>query len=463
MTFGGLKTTSSPLALVAAAGFLMGGLALTPAVAADLGGDCCADLEERVSELEATTARKGNCKVSLTISGHVSRVMGWYEDEYGDSEWYSTGNGTSGSRLQFSGTAALTNKWTAGYTIRYRFDNDRDKSALGRAGTSGGHGRQPSAIDRNFVFLKNDRLGTFVLGQAAGPTGGIASISLGGHGVVADSDGNDWNGSSINGFNMEQDISHQAIAWISPTIRGFTFAIAWADLNIGSNSGAFGAGTGSSSAPDAWDMALRYAQEFGPIRVAAGIGYTVADDNNVTGGLKLGSNLMGSVALMHTPTGLNVSFAAGTEIDGGLPAGTTANGRLGNSGTRAYSQFGQNANDAQFWYVSGGINRDFTGHGNTSFYGEYGYYDYNSTNTATGCVDSFTFATPCIGLVDDTVEMWGLGVVQHFDKAATELFIAYRHWDQTVDNSAGGGAAGTKQANTDGDVDQLRMGMRIKF
>ncbi|MBN9281890.1 MAG: porin, partial [Hyphomicrobium denitrificans] len=37
--------------------------------AADLGGDCCADLEQRIAELEATTATKGNRKVSLTISG----------------------------------------------------------------------------------------------------------------------------------------------------------------------------------------------------------------------------------------------------------------------------------------------------------------------------------------------------------------------------------------------------------
>ena len=45
--------------------------------AADLGGDCCADLEERVADLEATTARKGNRKVSLKISGWVSRTLGW--------------------------------------------------------------------------------------------------------------------------------------------------------------------------------------------------------------------------------------------------------------------------------------------------------------------------------------------------------------------------------------------------
>ena len=148
MTIGGLKKTSSPLALVAAAGFLMGGMALTPAMAADLGGDCCADLEERVAELEATTARKGNRKVSLTISGHVARSIGWYEDDGArydatcqskrnllvekgkGSEWYSAGHGVSGSRIQFSGSAQLTSSWTAGYTLRLRLSGDRTSDVL---------------------------------------------------------------------------------------------------------------------------------------------------------------------------------------------------------------------------------------------------------------------------------------------------------------------------------------------
>ena len=177
-------------------------------------------------------------------------------------------------------------------------------------------------IDRNFVFLKNDRLGTFVLGHASAPTGGISSISLGGRAVTGDADGEDWNGSSINGFHLEQDsgAGHQAIAWISPTVRGFTFAVAWSDLDINTSGGTGGVtGTvgGKDDAVDVWDMALRYAQEFGPIRVAAGIGYTTVDNDE----LDHGSNVMGSVALMHTPTGLNLNFAAGTEVDGGLPVG----------------------------------------------------------------------------------------------------------------------------------------------
>ena len=47
------------------------------ASAADLGGDCCADLEQRVAELEATTVRKSG-RVSVTISGYTAKqVFSW--------------------------------------------------------------------------------------------------------------------------------------------------------------------------------------------------------------------------------------------------------------------------------------------------------------------------------------------------------------------------------------------------
>ena len=74
--FGGLTKTSSRIAIAAALGMTLGGFAMSasPAKAADLGGDCCADLEERVAELEATTVRKGNKKVSVTLSGWVVKL-----------------------------------------------------------------------------------------------------------------------------------------------------------------------------------------------------------------------------------------------------------------------------------------------------------------------------------------------------------------------------------------------------
>ena len=57
---------------------------IAPASAAQLGAGpgagCCADLEERIAELEASVARRGNRKVSLEVHGQVSEVEMWWND-----------------------------------------------------------------------------------------------------------------------------------------------------------------------------------------------------------------------------------------------------------------------------------------------------------------------------------------------------------------------------------------------
>ena len=107
----------SSLSALVAAGLLMGGLSAGSASAADLGGNCCADLEERIAELEATTARKGNRKVSLTISGWVGeQVMYW--DDGSERNTYVTGLGsTLASHFKFTGQATISPGWSAGYVI----------------------------------------------------------------------------------------------------------------------------------------------------------------------------------------------------------------------------------------------------------------------------------------------------------------------------------------------------------
>ena len=105
------------LSALLAAGLLAGSFA-TGAQAADLGGDCCADLEERVAELEATTARKGNRKVSLTVSGFVAQqLLAW--DDGTESNLYvtATGSGSRGSHFAFSGTAPINSEWSAGVVL----------------------------------------------------------------------------------------------------------------------------------------------------------------------------------------------------------------------------------------------------------------------------------------------------------------------------------------------------------
>ena len=117
--FGGLTKTSSRIAIAAALGLMLGGFAFkaTPAQAADLGGDCCADLEERVAELEATTVRKGNKKVSVTISGWVVKSINWWDD--GDIDHLVVGDKDYdlGTRFAITGSAQIAPGWSAGYNI----------------------------------------------------------------------------------------------------------------------------------------------------------------------------------------------------------------------------------------------------------------------------------------------------------------------------------------------------------
>ena len=95
---------------------VVGLFAATPASSADLGGDCCADLEERVAELEATTARKGNRKVSLTISGWVNEAVFWWDDGTEKNVYVGT-NSIEQSRFRFLGEAKIDKDWSAGYIL----------------------------------------------------------------------------------------------------------------------------------------------------------------------------------------------------------------------------------------------------------------------------------------------------------------------------------------------------------
>ena len=73
-----------------------------PVEAADLGGDCCADLEERVAELEATTVRKGNKKVKVELYGRINRVISFWNDG-AESNVYSLNSSYNTGPLRHQG------------------------------------------------------------------------------------------------------------------------------------------------------------------------------------------------------------------------------------------------------------------------------------------------------------------------------------------------------------------------
>ena len=125
--FGGLKKSTSRLALAAAASVLA-----LPAYAADLGGNCCADLEERVAELEATTARKGNRRVSLTVSGHVNEAVMFWGRRRRAKRLCRVQQRQPHPLFRFVGEAKITSDWSAGYLleigVRYANSGSRNQT-----------------------------------------------------------------------------------------------------------------------------------------------------------------------------------------------------------------------------------------------------------------------------------------------------------------------------------------------
>ena len=111
-------------------------------------GDCCADLEERVAELEATTARKGNRKVSLTVSGWVNQAVFFWDDGVEKNAYVGT-NELEQDRFRFVGEAKISDGWTAGYILEIGVNGAGSKrfaqDSLGDANNSSPTVRRPGS------------------------------------------------------------------------------------------------------------------------------------------------------------------------------------------------------------------------------------------------------------------------------------------------------------------------------
>ena len=151
-------------------------LAHKPAKAADLGGDCCSDLEERVAELEATTVRKGNKKVSITLYGKMNRAVLFWDDG-AEKNIYSVDNSYESSRFGMKGSAKISGDWSGGYKIEIetraaaseavnQLDDDNGTRVPG--GTLGDEGRL-LLLRHNYFYIDNKNLGQVRLGLTMMP------------------------------------------------------------------------------------------------------------------------------------------------------------------------------------------------------------------------------------------------------------------------------------------------------
>jgi hypothetical protein len=434
-----LKSASS-VALYAALG-LVAVAGVSPAKAADLGGDCCADLEERVAELEATTARKGNRKVSLTISGQVeTALMAWDNGDRRDVYVVDVPT-VGGTFFQFNGDAKINPNLSAGFLIQVGFDKGSRSHQVNEVDDDGGQAGDTSVvITLANWYLDHKQLGRVTVGRANTATAGITGIDLGGAGVIANVNVGYWQrsfsltgvagataawntvlgGGTVNGSTLSRG---NVINYTTPNVAGFQAAAAWGENDV-------------------WDVALRYAGEFSGVRLAAGIGYgsnlgglgEVTADIPANAGKAVPTLLKGSASVMHLATGLYLTGAyIRQDNDNGTP-------------------------DTTMYYVNGGIAKNWTGLGNTVLYGEYARVDDGVSCGAGSCQPFGGNANDLIDSSEATV--WGLGIVQHIDAAAMEVFLAYRNYSASVTSAPGNDLNGKVNYN---DFDVVMGGARIRF
>ncbi len=446
------------LSALAAVGVLAG---MTGANAADLGGNCCADLEERIAELEATTVRKGNRKVSLTISGWVSQQVTYFDDGVEKNAYVSDIGSTLNSNFKLSGSAKISPDLSAGYLLHVEVVGNENLNLSQNTSASG----KGLAVLQSFWFLKSESLGKLSVGTQSSaadnaallPDGSgslifanyimydINSFSTRRAGVIGTNNTN-WGslatcqsfGGAL-GLGADCDgVPNNVIRYDTPTFAGFSASASWGEDDIGA-------------------VSARYAGEFAGFKLTAAVGYFQSTNNNGDAAVKLrggkdASALQVGAYVQHVPTGLFVYGAYAKDYNDRTGA------TFGGGGIT-----GQQQKDAENYYIKAGIRQKWTSLGASVLYGEYGKND-----------DKMSNALWTQGVTSSDLTQYGVGFVQEIDAAAMSLFINWRHYQADATCRAGGvgagvcgGAAGPATGLAGGvnfdDADIIKAGAIINF
>jgi predicted porin len=464
----------SRLLVAAGAALLMGPYAHTPAKAADLGGDCCSDLEDRVAELEATTVRKGNKKVSVTLYGQVNRAILWWDDHVEKGTYAGIDNNYESSRFGLKGSAKIAGDWSGGYRLEVeptfansarlnQFNDDNANDPLG-----------PMNVRHSFIYLNNKQYGEVRLGLTATPI----------YNITKDTNVTELEDTMHSDDRMNQSFFLRAKA--SPKNAEGLSTIRWSDISrCFESSNAFVCSTRKEGAAywsptwqgfsaswgyfedSEWGTALRYRGSFTPFgggtglskddtfQVGAGIGYAKLRDERLqtAGGGIAGferdiDEWGGSASIKHVPTGLFVFSAFSINDTHDSNAIGAFNGQRPPEYNAWDVQFGIQREIPWFGLASlgetsiwGGISQinDGFAQGSSGVSGTTVVFDNHPTTKlgavpANGLINATT-AFPGAGIngtfqvVSSEVDRWQFAVDQELAKANMHLYWVYQHFD----------------------------------
>jgi hypothetical protein len=338
------------------------------------------------------------------------------------SDVYIGDGANYGSRFRFVGSAKISPTMSAGFLYEFGVNNNAIQSMnQSNGGDDLGAATAPLLRDST-VWLRHSHLGMVKVGHGSTATDNLILIDLGGMAGAGTSDIALYSGSFrfrnsagafagtggiwqnvLRGHDTFDTTRRNHVLYETPALAGFTVQAAVGEDNY-------------------WDVALRYAGEFGGFRLAFGIGYQEDTEFNLppqsgaaavgftcTGNCDLkATEIKGSASILHVATGLFVTAAAGQrEMD------VTG------------------VDDAKFWYVAGGIRKNFFGFGDTVLFGEY-YSAKDMLVQSAVVLGNAQNTTPLsyAGLGgSDEATVWGVGVNQYIDAAAMEVFLVYKQFD----------------------------------
>ncbi len=406
------------------------------------GGDCCADLEERVAELEATTVRKGNKKVTVELSGQVNKgVLFW--DDGDEKNVYVVDNDHSNTRFRIKGKAKISDNWESGYHLELGVE-PAESSEVNQFDDNTA-GSDPLQIRHSYMYIKNKKLGAVSIGLQNTATKDIAKEDAAGLGYVLTPDYDNarsfffrpdgFKGSDvllianteigdISGCYGETgteafDCSARTnnVRYISPEVWGFFVDASWGEDDI-------------------WDVALKLDKEIGKVKVKGGIGYQRWRDERELEGAGGGigfqadrEEILGSISAWHTPSGLFGLFAA---VHSELDDSNTIN-----AGVLTNTSFPE----GESYHFQGGIKKKWWETGHTAVFGYYnhiedmlGGFAGNETRNVTGNFGPFLpLGSGIVELTGAEVEGYGFGVAQDLDSAALNLYALFSWYEGEVD------------------------------
>jgi outer membrane autotransporter protein len=409
--------------------------------------DCCADLRERVAELEATTVRRGNPGLKMSFAGTVSHaILSW--DDGARSDAYVVGNDNDGSSFEIVGEVEHINNslWSAGYVLEVGMLTSQS-SEVNQLDARGGD--VTLEVNESHMWVRND------------PLGQVSWGFIGGSDRVDDPTEFDLSETRVVAFSGVEDVGGNFFIRRAGTkgIGGLT-PVVWADLidhlpgvdgplvryDLPTTRGLGGWAEAGRDGGPIWEFVLSYGDpatleeeeeaEEEPrvpppplikgLQIAGAIShFGIAGDED----LPDNRNVSGSASVLHEASGLNFTFAGGRRI-------YTQSVEL-NDGTLGKPQ------DASFYYIKPGL---LLNHlieaGHTAFYAEHGkWHDFLGRNadaeTVAGLVGLFSeeevcaFGQACL-VSGSEATIWGFGVVQKIDSAEMELYIGFRHYKADI-------------------------------